>query len=129
MLVVSPVSYFESVQNDMNYYWTHEEVISKLDTKMTLAFHGVLDMHYQRKYICAMLPIWWRSTVWSKPWNCAAGYKATLLERLSPSVKDPRLSGVFSFKKQLPVFGVFLQIHPQILAPIRLTMIPVQHLP
>ncbi len=42
-------SYFESVQNDMNFYWTHEEVISKLDTKMTQAFHGVLDMALSQK--------------------------------------------------------------------------------
>jgi glutamate dehydrogenase (NAD(P)+) len=32
------VSYFEGVQNDMNYYWTKEEVLEKLDTKMTVAF-------------------------------------------------------------------------------------------
>lgn len=38
------VSYFEGVQNDMNFYWTHEEVLEKLDTKMTIAFKGVLDM-------------------------------------------------------------------------------------
>jgi glutamate dehydrogenase len=38
------VSYFEGVQNDMNYYWTHQEVIERLDTKMTSAFNGVLDM-------------------------------------------------------------------------------------
>jgi len=37
-------SYFEGVQNDMNYYWTHEEVLQRLDTKMTQAFHGVLEM-------------------------------------------------------------------------------------
>jgi glutamate dehydrogenase (NAD(P)+) len=37
-------SYFESVQNDMNFYWTKEEVLQKLDTKLTLAFHRVLDM-------------------------------------------------------------------------------------
>ena len=42
-------SYFESVQNDMNFYWTHEEVISKLDTKMTQAFQGVLDMALSQK--------------------------------------------------------------------------------
>ncbi len=29
------VSYFEGVQNDMNYYWTREEVLERLDTKMT----------------------------------------------------------------------------------------------
>jgi glutamate dehydrogenase len=37
-------SYFESVQNDMNYYWTKDEVLQRLDTKMTQAFHGVLEM-------------------------------------------------------------------------------------
>jgi glutamate dehydrogenase (NAD(P)+) len=36
-------SYFEQVQNDMNYYWTKDEVLSRLDTKMTDAFHGVLE--------------------------------------------------------------------------------------
>jgi glutamate dehydrogenase len=41
------VSYFESVQNDMNFYWTKEEVLQRLDTKMTHAFHGVLDMAQQ----------------------------------------------------------------------------------
>jgi glutamate dehydrogenase (NAD(P)+) len=38
------VSYFESVQNDMNFYWTKEEVLQRLDSKMTSAFHNVLDM-------------------------------------------------------------------------------------
>ena len=38
------VSYFEGVQNDMNFYWTEEEVLEKLDTKMTQAFEGVLGM-------------------------------------------------------------------------------------
>jgi glutamate dehydrogenase (NAD(P)+) len=37
-------SYFESVQNDMNFYWTKTEVLEKLDTKMTSAFHAVLNM-------------------------------------------------------------------------------------
>ncbi len=37
-------SYFEGVQNDMNFYWTREEVLQRLDTKMTQAFHGVLEM-------------------------------------------------------------------------------------
>ena len=43
------VSYFEGVQNDMNYYWTREEVLDKLDTKMTIAFAGVLDMSLKSK--------------------------------------------------------------------------------
>jgi glutamate dehydrogenase len=38
------VSYFESVQNDMNFYWTQEEVLQRLDTKLTQAFNGVLEM-------------------------------------------------------------------------------------
>lgn len=36
-------SYFEQVQNDMNYYWPVEEVLAKLDQKMAVAFNGVLD--------------------------------------------------------------------------------------
>ena len=43
------VSYFEGVQNDMNFYWTKEEVLEKLDTKMTEAFKSVLDMSLERK--------------------------------------------------------------------------------
>jgi glutamate dehydrogenase len=42
-------SYFESVQNDQNFYWTKEEVLQRLDTKMTQAFHGVLDMSESEK--------------------------------------------------------------------------------
>jgi glutamate dehydrogenase (NAD(P)+) len=38
------VSYFEGVQNDMNFYWSRQEVLEKLDTKMTVAFEGVLDV-------------------------------------------------------------------------------------
>ncbi len=37
-------SYFEQVQNNMNYYWEKDEVLSKLDTKMTNAFHAVADL-------------------------------------------------------------------------------------
>jgi glutamate dehydrogenase (NAD(P)+) len=42
-------SYFESVQNDMNFYWTKDEVLSKLDTKMTEAFKHVLEMSLKEK--------------------------------------------------------------------------------
>jgi glutamate dehydrogenase len=42
-------SYFEGVQNDMNFYWTKAEVLEKLDTKMTQAFHGVLEMSLKEK--------------------------------------------------------------------------------
>jgi glutamate dehydrogenase len=43
------VSYFESVQNDMNYYWTKDEVLTRLDTKMTIAFNSVLDLAVRQK--------------------------------------------------------------------------------
>jgi glutamate dehydrogenase (NAD(P)+) len=42
-------SYFEQVQNDMNYYWEEEEVLSKLDQKMTHAFQAVLAMSEERE--------------------------------------------------------------------------------
>ena len=38
------VSYFEGVQNDMNFYWPEDEVLEKLDQKMTTAFNAVLAM-------------------------------------------------------------------------------------
>ncbi len=38
------VSYFEGVQNDMNYYWPRHEVLERLDTKMTVAFQAVFKM-------------------------------------------------------------------------------------
>jgi len=37
-------SYFEGVQNDMNFYWSKDEVLQRLDDKMTVAFHDVLAM-------------------------------------------------------------------------------------
>jgi glutamate dehydrogenase len=38
------VSYFEGVQNQMNYYWGHQEVLDRLDISMTRAFSKVLKM-------------------------------------------------------------------------------------
>ena len=38
------VSYFEGVQNDMNFYWSKEEVLEKLNNNMTTAFGSVLEM-------------------------------------------------------------------------------------
>ena len=43
------VSYFESVQNDMNYYWSRKEVLERLDSKITAAFHSVYEMSQQEK--------------------------------------------------------------------------------
>jgi len=44
------VSYFEEVQNNMNYYWSKEEVIERLDCIMTNAFNAVADLADERKY-------------------------------------------------------------------------------
>jgi len=41
-------SYFEQVQCNMNYFWTREEVLGKLDDKMTSAFHSVLELSKHR---------------------------------------------------------------------------------
>jgi glutamate dehydrogenase (NAD(P)+) len=38
------VSYFESVQNDYNYYWTKDEVLSRLNSELTDAFQKVLQV-------------------------------------------------------------------------------------
>ncbi len=43
------VSYFESVQNDMNFYWSKEEVLQRLDEKMSVAFAAVLEMAEHEK--------------------------------------------------------------------------------
>lgn len=41
-------SYFEQVQCNMNYFWTKEEVLEKLDKKMTDAYHAVSNLAHQR---------------------------------------------------------------------------------
>lgn len=43
------VSYMEGVQNDQNFYWSRDEVLGRLDHKMTDAFKSVLDMSVTRK--------------------------------------------------------------------------------
>jgi len=43
------VSYFEQVQNNQNYYWSKEEVLGKLDDKMTDAFHKVWELAKRKK--------------------------------------------------------------------------------
>ncbi len=42
-------SYFEQVQCNMNYYWTKEEALSKLDQQMTSAFKSVNDLSAKKK--------------------------------------------------------------------------------
>ncbi|MFH1728242.1 MAG: Glu/Leu/Phe/Val dehydrogenase [Pseudomonadota bacterium] len=41
-------SYFEQVQSNMNYYWEKDEVLSKLDLKMTSAFKEVSRLSRKR---------------------------------------------------------------------------------
>jgi len=43
------VSYFEWVQNLMNYYWTEEEVNKRLEEMMVQAFQNVYQMHADNK--------------------------------------------------------------------------------
>lgn len=43
------VSYFEGVQNDMNYYWSKRDVLKRLDRKMTKAFKSVLKVAKREK--------------------------------------------------------------------------------
>jgi glutamate dehydrogenase (NAD(P)+) len=42
-------SYFEQVQSNMNYYWDKEEVLGKLDVKMTAAYLGVSELARKRQ--------------------------------------------------------------------------------
>ena len=42
-------SYFEQVQCNMNYFWEKDEVLSKLDTKMTSAFIAVSELAKKHK--------------------------------------------------------------------------------
>ncbi|HOQ17188.1 MAG TPA: Glu/Leu/Phe/Val dehydrogenase [Defluviitaleaceae bacterium] len=43
-------SYFEQVQCNMNYYWEKDEVMQKLDTKMTAAFKAVYDLAVNKEF-------------------------------------------------------------------------------
>lgn len=42
-------SYFEQVQSNMNYFWEKDEVLGKLDLKMTSAFIAVSELAKKRK--------------------------------------------------------------------------------
>ena len=37
-------SYFEQVQSNMNYYWERDEVLTRLDSRMTTAFSAVCEL-------------------------------------------------------------------------------------
>jgi len=42
-------SYFEQVQSNMNYFWEKDDVLSRLDLKMTSAFIAVSDLARKQK--------------------------------------------------------------------------------
>jgi glutamate dehydrogenase (NAD(P)+) len=42
-------SYFEQVQSNMNYYWEKDEVLGKLDVRMTAAFLAVTELARRQK--------------------------------------------------------------------------------
>jgi len=42
-------SYFEQVQNNMNYYWDKAEVLNKLEYAMTKAFRAVYELSEEKK--------------------------------------------------------------------------------
>jgi len=42
-------SYFEQVQSNMNYFWEKDDVLKRLDLKMTSAFKAVSDLARKRK--------------------------------------------------------------------------------
>ncbi len=42
-------SYFEQVQSNINYFWEKDDVLQRLDTKMTSAFHAVSELAAKRK--------------------------------------------------------------------------------
>jgi glutamate dehydrogenase (NAD(P)+) len=42
-------SYFEQVQSNLNYYWSKDEVLGKLDVKMTAAYLAVHDLAKREK--------------------------------------------------------------------------------
>jgi glutamate dehydrogenase len=42
-------SYFEQVQSNMNYFWEKDEVLAKLDVRMTAAFHAVSELAKKKR--------------------------------------------------------------------------------
>ncbi len=42
-------SYFEQVQSNMNYFWEKDEVLGKLDVKMTSAYYAVSDLTRRKR--------------------------------------------------------------------------------
>ena len=66
-------SYFEQVQCNMNYFWEMDEVLGKLDLKMTAAYQAISDWPASASSTCATRPTCWPSTGWPRPAASAAG--------------------------------------------------------
>jgi len=81
-------SYFEQVQSNMNYFWEKEDVLQRLDTKMTSAFRAVRELAERRKLY--MRDAAYVIAVGRVAQACAtgAGYK----HRLTTSDADDKLS-------------------------------------
>ena len=65
---------FEWVQNLMNFYWTEEEINSKLENIMTKAFEEVYDMHNKFKCKYERCCIYGFNTEGLKQLNLEDGY-------------------------------------------------------
>ena len=52
-------SYFEQVQGNMNYFWEKDEVLGKLDVKMTAAFIAVSEIARRqvRAFFIRLVPL------------------------------------------------------------------------
>ena len=66
-------SYFEQVQGNMNYFWEQDEVLGKLDVKMTSAFNAVAIWRRSRSSPCATRPTSSPSAAWRRPARTGAG--------------------------------------------------------
>jgi len=66
-------SYFEQVQSNMNYFWEKDEVLGKLDVKMTSAFHAVSELAARGSCTCGTRPMSSPSAGWRRLAGRAAG--------------------------------------------------------
>ena len=84
-------SYFEQVQSNMNYFWEKDEVLGKLDVKMTSAFLAVSELARKRElsmrdaaYVIA------DRAAWPRPAATAAGCRHAASAALrSPWSSEP----------------------------------------
>ena len=70
------VSYFEWVQN-LQFYWTEEEVNQRLERMMVEAFCKTYEMSREKQVNCALRPIWSPWTGSPRRWQPAGGSDRT----------------------------------------------------